>query len=86
MTIKGIIKMTLEYQELSRWAEEHPEYGLQRPFLEPVRAVLKRRKTTVQKRAAIKAYVGGDFWTQEKLWARGCSVLRGHKASFSSVR
>ena len=59
MTIKGIIRRTIEFQELSRWAEEHPDYGLQRPFLEPLRAVLRRKKTTVQKRLAVKAYVGG---------------------------
>ena len=85
MTIKGIIKRALEYQELTGWARQRSLPGVIRPFLEPARAVLRRKTMTVQKKAAIKAFVGADYWTQDKLWQRGCSCIRSCQACGAEV-
>ena len=85
MTIRHIMQRTMEFRELSRWAAQRQLPGIRRPFLDPVRAALRRKGMTLQRKAAIKAYVGADFWTQDKLRSRGCSTTRACQACGAGV-
>ncbi|CAK0888817.1 unnamed protein product, partial [Prorocentrum cordatum] len=70
-TIRYKLERAIERQVLTKWANEK---GITEeapmPFLEPVRALLKKRRWAAHQ-GAIKAYVGQDYCTQAKLQQRG---------------
>eukprot|EP00959_Pyramimonas_sp_CCMP1952_P097132 2030299-Pyramimonas_sp.AAC.1 len=56
---------------MSAWAESR-SLGIARPFLEPIRALLRaRRNRSGNRQAAILADVGRDNWTRDKVWSAG---------------
>ena len=71
LDLRNAFIRAIEHVELSKWAVYHLPIIGTRPFLEPIRAVLKQRGKGPQWVAAIRAFVGGDFATQHKLWTRG---------------
>ena len=71
LTVRAMVAKQVEDNELRAWAKKAELQGITKPFLEPIRAEI--RKAPPQGKAAIKAFVCEGFWTQQKIWERGFS-------------
>eukprot|EP00959_Pyramimonas_sp_CCMP1952_P335709 7029674-Pyramimonas_sp.AAC.1 len=70
---------------MSSWAASRG-LGIARPLLEPIWAFLRRKANRwLQRRSAILAYLGRDFWAQDKVWRAGCGGDRSCQACGAEV-
>eukprot|EP00959_Pyramimonas_sp_CCMP1952_P216568 4529665-Pyramimonas_sp.AAC.1 len=72
---------------MEEWAEKREPPGVTRPFLEPVRAVLRQtaQRFCPRRRCAIESYLCAAFCAQDGRWRRGETDMRECQACGNEI-